>query len=309
MATSREAGEVAYQKSIVSPEPMDPSAAAERLRDVKRILDQHSAVFFLLSGTCLGAIREQRFIPWDDEMDVGSVIGLHGLTEETIERVIAAFTNSGYYAHIDRTSRHVGVSVVKSSIRADWTCYRIIGDSVYQYPGVKTPVSLFTQLKEIDFIGERFLVPSPPEEYLRIKYGPDWITPKGPGFEKDVVQQIPDADILDSGRRLDKFLTQHVARWRAGKVRVLDQDGEPVHGAEVVVAGVDRSSTNRQGYARFYVPEEYFYAVIVRYGEHEEVLYSELLTPGGTYVYRPGPDVSAEEHYKAGVRAMALTPE
>ena len=94
MATSREAGELAYQKSIISPEPMDPSAAAERLRDVKRILDQHSAVFFLLSGTCLGAIREQRFIPWDDEMDVGSVIGLHGLTEETIERVIVAFTDS-----------------------------------------------------------------------------------------------------------------------------------------------------------------------------------------------------------------------
>ena len=123
------------------------------------------------------------------------------------------------------------------------------------------------------------------------------------------MQQIPDADILDSGRRIDKFLTQHVARWRAGKVRVLDQDGEPVHGAEVVVAGVDRSRTNRQGYARFYVPEEYYYAVIVRYGEHEDVLYSELLTPGGTYVYRPGPDVSPEEHYKAGVRAMALTPE
>ena len=57
------------------------------------------------------------------------------------------------------------------------------------------------------------------------------------------------------------------------------------------------------------MPEEFYYAVIVRYGNHEEVLYSEVLTPGGTYVYRPGPEVSPEEHYKAGVWAMALSRE
>ena len=309
MVTSNDAGEAAYDRSINSPEPMDPAAAAERLKDIKRILDQLEVVFFLASGTCLGAIRENRFIPWDDEMDMGSIIGLHGLDEETVDRVIAAFAEDGYYVRVDRTSRHVGVSVVKSSIRADWTCHRIVGDSVYQYPAVKTPVRLFTQLKEIDFIGEKFLVPSPPEEYLQIKYGPDWRTPKGPGFEKDVVRKIPDADILSPSRRLGKLLTQHIVPWKAGRLRVLDRNGDPVHGAEVVVVGVGRSRTNTQGYARFYVPEEYYYAVIVRYGEHEEVLYTEVLTPGGTYVYRPGPEVSPEEHYKAGVRSMALSRE
>ncbi|MEE9249108.1 MAG: LicD family protein [Dehalococcoidia bacterium] len=309
MVTSSEAGEAAYEKSIKSPTPLDPAAAAERLKDVKRILDQLGVVFFLGSGTCLGAIRENRFIPWDDEMDTASVIGLHGLTEETIDRVIDAFTENGYYVHVDRSTRYVGISVVKSSIRADWTCHRIIGDSIYQYPAVKTPVRLFTQLKEIDFVGEKFLVPNPPEEYLRIKYGPDWKTPKGPGFEKDVVQKIPDADILNLSQRLGQFLTKHIVPWRAGRFRVLDREGEPVNGAEVVVVGVGRSRTNKQGYARFYVPDEYFYAVIVRYDDHEEVLYEEVLAPGGSYVYRPGPKITAAEHYKAGVRAMALSRE
>ncbi len=309
MVTSNEAGEAAYEKSIKSPTPLDPAAAAERLKDVKRILDQLGVVFFLGSGTCLGAIRENRFIPWDDEMDTASVIGLHGLTEETIDRVIDAFTENGYYVHVDRSTRYVGISVVKSSIRADWTCHRIIGDSIYQYPAVKTPVRLFTQLKEIDFVGEKFLVPNPPEEYLRIKYGPDWKTPKGPGFEKDVVQKIPDADILNLSQRLGQFLTKHIVPWRAGRFRVLDREGEPVNGAEVVVVGVGRSRTNKQGYARFYVPDEYFYAVIVRYDDHEEVLYEEVLAPGGSYVYRPGPKITAAEHYKAGVRAMALSRE
>ncbi|MCH9035883.1 MAG: LicD family protein [Chloroflexi bacterium] len=309
MVTSNEAGEAAYDKTIISPTPLDPAAAAERLKEVKGIFDQLGVVFFLGSGTCLGAIRENRFIPWDDEMDTASVIGLHGLTEGTIDRVIDAFTENGYYVHVGRSSRCVDIGVVKSSIRADWTCHRIIDDSIYEYPAVKSPVRLFTQLKEIDFIGEKFLVPNPPEEYLRIKYGPDWRTPKGPGFEKDVVQKIPDAAILNHNRRLRQFLTKHIAPWRAGRIRVFDREGEPVNGAEVVVVGVGRSRTNKQGYARFYVPDEYFYAVIVTYDDHEEVLYEEVLTPGATYVYRPGPKITAEQHYKAGVRAMALSRE
>ena len=252
MVSSNKAGQAAYDESIKSPAPLDPAAAAERLKDVKRILDELGVVFFLGSGTCLGAIRENRFIPWDDEMDTASIIGLHGLTEETIDRVIAAFTENRYYVHVGDSARYLGISVVKSGIRADWTCHRIIGDSIYQYPAVKTPLRLFTQLKEIEFIGEKFLVPNPPEEYLKTKYGPDWKTPKGPGFEKDVVQKIPDADMLNRSRRLGQFLTKHIAPWRAGRFRVLDRDGEPVNGAEVVVVGVGRSRTNRQGYARFY---------------------------------------------------------
>jgi hypothetical protein len=309
MVTSTGAGEAAYEKSIKSPTPLDPAAAAERLKDVKRILDQSGVVFFLGSGTCLGAIRENRFIPWDDEMDTASVIGLHGLTEERIDQVVAAFTQEGYYVHVGHNSRDIGISVVKSSIRADWTCHRIIGDSIYQYPATKTPLRLFTQLKEIDFIGEKFLVPNPPEEYLQTKYGPDWRTPKGPGFEKDVVENVPDADLLNRWQKLGQFVTKNLVPWRAGRIRVFDRAGAPVNGAEVVVVGVGRSRTNQHGYARFYLPNKYFCAVIIRYDGHEEVLYEELLTPSETYVYSPGPIVTAEEHYKAGVRAMALTRE
>ena len=67
---------------------------------------------------------------------------------------------------------------------------RIIDDSIYQFPGVRAPVKLFTQLREIDFIGEMFLVPNPPEEYLRFKYGEGWMTPKKTGYEKDIMKMI-----------------------------------------------------------------------------------------------------------------------
>ena len=45
------AGEAAYEKSVKDPKPMDPIAASERLRDIKRILDQLGAVFFIAYGT------------------------------------------------------------------------------------------------------------------------------------------------------------------------------------------------------------------------------------------------------------------
>ena len=309
MKDINEEGAAAYEKSVIEPKPMDPIAAAERLIDIKRILDQLGAVFFIASGTCLGAVRDGQFIEWDDEMDMGSVIGLNGLDEKTIDRGIAAFEDNGYYVHVDRSSRHIGVHVVKESIRADWTCHRIIGDSVFQYPGVRTSLELFTQLKEIDFIGEKFLVPNPPEKYLETKYGSNWATPKGPGFEEEVVGKISDGDILTPRQRLSKFITLRLTLWRAGRLTVLDENNSPVAGAEVTLIGVGRSKTNLKGHARLYIPEKYDYAINVKYDDHEELLYTEELMPGGTYVYRPGPDVSPEEHYKAGVRAMALSRE
>ena len=272
MVTNNEAGEAAYEKSIRSPKPLDPVAAAETLKDVKRILDQLGVVFFLASGTCLGAIRENRFIPWDDEMDTACVIGLHGFIEEMIDRVIDAFTENGYYVHIDRTARSVGISVVKSSIRVDWTRFRIIGDSIVQYPAVKTPVRLFTQLKEFDFIGEKFLVPNPPEEYLRIKYGPDWRTPKAAGSRKTLCRTSRTLTSLTVGEGLLNSSPNTSSRGAPA-----DSGSSTVRGSrcmarrslspEWVVPG----PTGR-GMRGSMCPMNTYYAVIVRYDGQEEVI-------------------------------------
>ena len=306
MTEQNPAGEAAYEKTIKDPTPLDPDVAAARLREVKRIFDEQGVNFWLGSGTLLGAVREGRFIPWDDEMDTAGVIGMHGLDMDTIYRVGEAFRAHGFYPRIRPNVRHVSVALIKDGIRTDWTCHKIINGRAYEFPGVELPLRLFETLGEIEFIGERFRTPNPPEDYLRRKYGPDWRTPKGPGFESDVVGEVASDALLDPGPRLLRKLSLGLLPRPNVSLQVFDRDGSPVAGAEVAVAGLGRSRTDAQGTARLYVPGFACYAMTVTYPGHRELLYEEFLTPNAAYIYHPGPVVTPEQHYKAGVRAMAL---
>lgn len=42
----------------------------EIFKEVKRILDRHHLRYYALGGTCIGAVRHQGFIPWDDDLDI-----------------------------------------------------------------------------------------------------------------------------------------------------------------------------------------------------------------------------------------------
>ncbi len=290
MALSNGADEAALERSYSVLQPMDPAAAARMLKEAKQILDHLGVVFFLRQGTCLGVIRDNGFIPWDDDLDLSSVIGLHGLTENSIDRVVAAFRDNGYFAKVEPNDHYISMAMMKSYIRTDWICHRIVDDCIIQYPGVRIPVTLVTQLKEIDFIGEKFLVPDPPEEYLRCKYGADWMTPKRTGYEKDILELVPESP-LPAPSRLSQ--SSPIPESGDSRVRVLDHSGQPVSSAEVMVAGLGSYQTNEQGYAIIDVPRGDWYALIIKYGDHEEVLYQEKLAKGESYVYNTNPSTAS----------------
>ena len=219
---SNETDEGALEKVYSDSRPIDLAIAEVMLREAKQIMDQLEVVFFLRQGTCLGAVRDNALIPWDDDVDLGSVIGLNGLSEGSIDPVAAAFRDIGYDVTVENLDHYIYVGISKSSVKMDWNSYRIIDDNIFHYPGIRLPIRLFTQLKEIEFIGEKFLVPNPPEEYLRIKYGPSWMTPKKREWTKDVVQMIPEASIPGRAGKWRQLLTSRILRWRAGRLRVLD---------------------------------------------------------------------------------------
>lgn len=275
-------------------EPIDIPIATRALLEVKEVMDEAGVTFFLRQGTCLGAIRDNAFIPWDDDIDVGSVIGLHGLSEETVESVAQTLRERGFLLRIERLDHYLYVPIVKESLRIDWSCYRVLDNAVFMYPGIRIPVRFLTDLEEIEFLGERFLVPNPPEEYLEVKYGPDWRVPKQAGdYEEDVLASIPDTPAPGRAGRLRQLIAGMMPR-HAATVLVLDQRGHPVRGAEISVAGLGTARANKQGIVRLYIPRVDFYALVVKFDDHRGVLYVEKVGPGQSYIYRPG-----EEHLLA----------
>ena len=57
------------------------------------------------------------------------------------------------------------------------------------------------------------------------------------------------------------------------------------------------------GYVEFGRPYKDFYMLVIKFDDHEEILYQELTSPGASYIYRPDPSINngrlmvlAEEH-------------
>ena len=218
-------------------EPMDMATAESLLKEAKRILDGLGLVFFLRHGTCLGAVRDKAFIEWDDDLDIGSVIGLHGLTEELVHEAADVFKEHGFAAEVIDSELHLSVDLKKSGTQMDWTCYRIIGDNIYQWPVVRISASLHTDLKEIDFLGEKFLVPNPPEEYLGLKYGPEWRIPKkAGGFEQEILDLMAETTLPTTSDGIMGLANRLEPQRHTGSLKVLDLEGRPVEGAEVSLA-------------------------------------------------------------------------
>jgi hypothetical protein len=251
--------------------PMDHAVAERNLKEAKKLLDDAGIKFLLFSGACLGAVRDSAFIPWDDDIDILSVMGVNDLTEERLSAAINTFRRNGYFIKEVKGSYSRAFSMIKNYVRIGWDADYVVEDMIKVYPGIPMPAKLFTNPKEIEFLGEKFLVPNPPEEYLRLKYGVEWTIPKRAGeYEKDVVEKIPDAELIGQPAR----------------IRVLDYNDQPIVGAEVAVVGGSRSKTNTFGYAEIILPGPDFYALTIDYPGHQQVLYMEEIEPQMTYVYR-----------------------
>ena len=293
MVSESGADEAALFESYANIQHINPELAKQMLKEAKDIMDPLGVPFFLRQGTCLGAVRDQAFIPWDDDIDLGCVIGLNGLTEDMIAPVFDAFRDRGYFVNEESNDRWIAAGMMKSSLRIDLTFFRIIDDSIFHFPMIWMPAKLFANLKEIEFMGGNYLVPNPPEEYLLTKYGPDWVTPKV-AFEKDVLDQISKSPVAKAAPSQGQLMT---------KVRVLDQRDELVRGAEVSVVGLAEASTDADGYVEFGLPYKDFYMLVIKFDDHEEILYQELMSPGASYIYTPDPSINngrlmvlSEEH-------------
>ena len=86
--------------------------------DVVGLLEKHGIWYQLSGGTALGAVREQGFIPWDDDIDLNVL----GKDFETIGRLVEAEYPDTYVFHYYNTPGYgipIGRIVLKNSVFLD----------------------------------------------------------------------------------------------------------------------------------------------------------------------------------------------
>ena len=259
--------------------PVDIGLAEQYLIEVKEIFDELGVTVVLSSGSCLGAVRDKSLIPWDDDIDLVSIIDENGLVAESIYAALEVFRDRGFYVRHNPSWNSLGHSLMKDYVRIDWSCLYQFDEKVYSYPGIAVPSRFYVHPTRIEFLGHQFLVPNQPEEYLRLKYGPEWMIPKRPGqYEKDVMENVEKLQVTSA----------------SCIIRVLGIDGYPVQNARVTLAGGADSATNEAGEAQVMLGGTSWYALMIRYSGHEQALYMEELEPNETYVYY-GDAVSRQE--------------
>lgn len=168
------------------PNRMDFPRANSYLQDLKKVFNQVGIRFFLFYGTLIGAIRDHDFSWRDDDVDVGIFFeDAHKLIE--VEKI---FKEMGYYTcfgPLVEDKRIYGYIAKKGfrekvdfytlfSFQGERCFYRYTRNDITTY--IPYPQKFFDNLKEIEFKGEKYFVPNPPEDFLTLLWG-NWKVPKG----------------------------------------------------------------------------------------------------------------------------------
>jgi phosphorylcholine metabolism protein LicD len=152
-----------------------PPHATEVLAAGADLLDGLGVHWWLSAGTALGVVRDGRLIPHDTDLDVGVLDDPPGV----LDRVHLAFATAGWVlarlmpyqrAHLSR-----GVIFDVYAYRRDGD--RLVADT--DCGRLSKPAHLFAELTWLEFAGRCYPLPSPPSEYLEVRYGPGWRMPAG----------------------------------------------------------------------------------------------------------------------------------
>jgi len=100
----------------------------ELLREVKDILDEHNVEFWLECGTLLGAVRDGKFIPWEEDLDFGA--WQEQLPKPIKDSIAKAFKNKGFRIWVTENC-----ITVKNSEKAfaDINFYHLVGNNAVVY--------------------------------------------------------------------------------------------------------------------------------------------------------------------------------
>ena len=167
--------------------------AKQMLKDVIDIFDKHNIRYWLDFGTLLGIVRENRILPWDDDMDISILEDdrqkVHDLVMPEIKKL--SYRVYSRYHHIENHDvlkkgdfrafrvRNNRLFFLRGYVKLDiFVMYRK-EDYFYWYELYnvhRIPARLLEEFDTIMFENKRYIKPKLTDEYLIYHYG-DWRTP------------------------------------------------------------------------------------------------------------------------------------
>jgi hypothetical protein len=134
---------------------------------------------FFIAGSLLGLIRENNFLPFDDDMDVGyfSTFRRPESVRDEMFEMLKLMIGDGLEVRIG----HNGGFYKVGSPDADFDVF-----PSWHYKGrvwmpqsqsMPSDATLMHPPRPVDFLGTHVFVPNRPEDYLALHYGEDWRVP------------------------------------------------------------------------------------------------------------------------------------
>lgn len=160
---------------------MDKKIALENLKDIRDVLNELGIRYFLIDGTLLGLIRDNDFIRFDLDTDIGVRFEDFDLDKLLVLRnslSVRGFENEHIFGDFQNNYE---LSFTRFGVKTDLFFYRPQGDKMvfHAFDGDNVITywyekRLIDELVEAKFNGVIFSVPKFAEEILVAKYGADW---------------------------------------------------------------------------------------------------------------------------------------
>lgn len=146
----------------------------ETLLETKKLLDELGIRFYLMAGTLLGIIREGRLLPWDNDIDIGLLADC-GMRQAVYDKFIEAGFSKIFIKGPDNHDLYC-LACHGRILAVSLQFVKQLEDGRFKAATVPIfwPRCFFKKMKTVEYLGKKFLVPTPPEEYLDINYGKTW---------------------------------------------------------------------------------------------------------------------------------------
>jgi len=142
--------------------------AQKDLREIKEVFDANNTEFFLLFGTCLGAVRNKNIIEWDYDIDIGVLdhTSKSKIAVKLVEHGFKVTQFPNYWLSIKRIRN----DIIWFIRRRD----KIVCIGQKNQESITIPARFFNDLVKVKIGNDEYLAPCHTEEYLNVVYGNNW---------------------------------------------------------------------------------------------------------------------------------------